>query len=154
MTRKEILEIVKKEGFYEAFESNGLKCRIIRPRLDYISIEINECFNFHWCGYVGVNKEHPFYGKGYNDEIDDSGKKIYEIFDVHGGITYASNKLHMQPEKDLWWFGFDCSHYGDMSMFGQNNPPLNEIGVYRNKEYVIEETKSLAKQLSEIALLK
>ena len=51
----------------------------------------------HRCGYVSVPKEHPWYGKDYN-EVD---------LDVHGGVTYAGMR------DDLWWFGYDCAHLGD-----------------------------------------
>ena len=52
----------------------------------------------HRCGYVGVSKYHPWYGKDYN-ETD---------LDVHGGLTYAGMR-----KDGLWWFGYDCAHLGD-----------------------------------------
>jgi hypothetical protein len=96
----------------------------------------------HRCGYVGVDKEHPFYGKEYNDEIppemldkiktvlegpigkrgiidlfcyDSDHPRIGILFDVHGGITFSSRKDDKKypVESDLWFFGFDCAHSGD-----------------------------------------
>ena len=87
----------------------------------------------HRCGYVGVPKIHPLYGKGYDDylEIKKSGIGNREIsgifpllgacldederirieayFQCHGGITYAGGGENSEyPIKsDLWWFGFE-----------------------------------------------
>ena len=37
------------------------------------------------------------------------------IIDCHGGLTYASHEENSNypVESNLWWFGFDCSHYED-----------------------------------------
>ena len=69
-----------------------------------------------WCGYVGVPRSHPMYGKHYGDvEVD-----------VHGDLTYAATCQDTSDESigichvpepgrphDVWWFGFDCGHGGD-----------------------------------------
>jgi hypothetical protein len=114
--------IVEKE-----FESNGLKCVVTFQRMG------------HRCGYVGVPKEHPLYGKDYSDYLEikktdieerevsgifpligamideDERVRIEAYFNCHGGITYASGgKYSSYPiESDLWWFGFDCGHCDD-----------------------------------------
>lgn len=44
----------------------------------------------HWCGYVGVPKGHPAYGKGY-DDVD---------VQVHGGLTFSDMCRH--PTKEMW----------------------------------------------------
>ena len=94
------------------------------------------------CGYVGLPKGHPLYGKDYSDEIEATFEEVAEkpfgkrspiqmfgfigcqpkdkielslYFDVHGGITYANggnNSTH-PIESNLWWLGFDCGHAGD-----------------------------------------
>ena len=48
-----------------------------------------------------------------DDEEDEV--KIGLYFMVHGGITYAAGgkDSHHPIDSDLWWFGFDCGHYGD-----------------------------------------
>ena len=139
------------------------------------------------CGYVGIKPTHPLYGLPYNDtipqtlmdkwqEIQDKlvGKRgaidlfilssnlknprIGILFDVHGGITYSSKS----PDypifiKDTWWFGFDCSHYGDGKDIGQIYPEdvrrhyHNFPGdVIRTLEYCISECESLSQQLTDI----
>ena len=93
----------------------------------------------HRCGYVGVPKIHPLYGKGYDDYLEikksdigdreisgifpllgacldeDERIRIEAYFQCHGGITYAGGGENSEyPIKsDLWWFGFDCGHAGD-----------------------------------------
>lgn len=93
-------------------------------------------------GYVAVPKDHPFYGKDYDDvEVD-----------VHGGLTFACPGSNITaadlPETEVlegclydldenWWvFGFDTCHYTDSL---ENWP----------REAVIAETLSLKKQLEE-----
>src|SRR4051794_33398699 len=108
------------------------------------------------CGYVGVEPSHPLYGVDYSTEIDltderrkmlerplgngspmllllacgaDEGKQRLDVlFDVHGGITFASGcQKSSDPSRgvchvpedgrpdDVWWFGFDCAHCDDLS---------------------------------------
>lgn len=114
--------IVEKE-----FESNGLKCVVTFQRLG------------HRCGYVGVPKGHPLYGKEYSDHIeikkadiedkevsgifpllgaildDDERVRIEAYFSCHGGITYSGGGEDSKYpiESNLWWFGFDCAHCDD-----------------------------------------
>lgn len=95
----------------------------------------------HRCGYVGIPKNHPLYGKDYSDYLEikksdvgdrevsgifpllgayldeDERIRIEAYFQCHGGITYAGGGEHSSYpiESDLWWFGFDCGHAGDKS---------------------------------------
>ena len=104
----------------------------------------------HWCGYVGVAKEHPLYGVDY-DTPD---------VEVHGGLTFAekcneSDKehgvCHHGPEA-LWWFGFDCAHGGDVIPdFSRRDLSWHRQSEYRDLAYVRAECARLAKQLSEVA---
>jgi len=119
----------------------------------------------HRCGYVGVDKTHPFYNLNYYDQIPKEFLYLYEetkekpigkggiinlycldsdnpeiglLFDVHGGITFSGSSEKGYPvetQEPLWFFGFDCNHYGD-----DEDP--------KSKEYVRNECKGLAKQLS------
>jgi hypothetical protein len=109
-----------------------------------------------WCGYVGVPREHPAYGKGYHD-VD---------VEVHGGLTYAHECdgiiCHVpapgMPD-DVWWLGFDCAHAGDL--VPGMDADLRSIGIadrewmrwleYRALPYVRREIESLAAQLRAIA---
>jgi hypothetical protein len=90
------------------------------------------------------------------------------LFDVHGGLTYSDScqgKICHVPAPgepdDVWWFGFDCGHLGDltpsMAALRQNPvfplslreaPPRAE--VYRDIAYVRAETQRLAEQLAEV----
>jgi hypothetical protein len=109
------------------------------------------------CGYVGVPSGHPLYGKAYGD--------IDGAFDVHGGLTF-SNRCHGAichvPEPgepdDVWWFGFDCSHFGDLAPvetsfakiipgFPMRDRSLDRMLVYKDIAYVTAEVESLAEQI-------
>lgn len=108
-------------------EATGYSCLITRhPNMG------------HLCGYVGITKDHPLYGKDYkfkipvNDEImqrevemerfpameaflyacqEDRGEMELSLaVNVHGGVTF-SGKVE---GGNLWWFGFDCAHSHDL----------------------------------------
>lgn len=100
------------------WEFEGYPCLIIKHKWG------------HLCGYVGLSKEHKFYGKDYDD--------IYA--DVHGGVTYTGNLGQLN---NVWYVGFDCAHAGDLV------PKLKMAGVYRDEAYVTEQCELLAKQLWE-----
>jgi hypothetical protein len=98
----------------------------------------------NWCGYVGVPSDHSCYKKNYDD--------VY--VDVHGGLTYSSlcdktGAICHTPEPgmpdDVWWLGFDCAHYNDMtpSLLYSDSP-----GTYRDVTYVKNEVCKLASQLN------
>jgi hypothetical protein len=66
----------------------------------------------HWCGYVGVPREHPAYGKPY-DEVDAP---------FHWDLNYAApceGAICHVPEPgmpdDVWWLGGDFGHMLDLS---------------------------------------
>lgn len=107
----------------------------------------------HWCGYAAVNPGHPWYGKHYDDDA--------VSVEIHGGITFASA---CQPEEklgehrvchtplpgepdDVWWFGFDCIHSGDLSPMEMDGL-LPRQGRYRTLNYVRAQCRSLASQLA------
>lgn len=108
----------------------------------------------HWCGYVGLPRDHPLWGVGY-DDVD---------VQVHGCLTFSDRARERWTEEsdldldpDLWWFGFDCAHLGDLvpgvlaveRRLGFGPPP--DSFVYRGPEYVGAETENLARQLMELA---
>lgn len=128
-----------------------------------------------WCGYVGIPESHPYFGKGRCDP---------PVF-IHGGLTYdglCQQQPHPygvchqaypgQPER-VWWFGFDCAHFGTdyipsftneyLSMAEEIFKEFNELfsklsmnnffeqhGTYKNIAFVKAETKSLAQQLKQL----
>jgi hypothetical protein len=115
-------------------EDTGYKCRIVRH--DHFG---------HLCGYVGIPKNHPLWGKHYSDDE-------IEGIHAHGGLTHSGED---RDDKDTWWFGFDCSHGGDLSpnmlvhLIGNGHTYTPDKGsdVYRTWEYVEREVRELSAQL-------
>lgn len=131
-------ELVEEEGDRYEFVAYGLKCLMLRhPGL------------LHWCGYVAVpsdsilaRKTKSYYYSESELGLTDFEQDINNI-SVHGGITYVGNR---NKDEVLYW-GFDCGHAGDES------PGMDSLfngDIYRNKEYVVEECKNLARQLLKI----
>ena len=86
------------------------------------------------CGYIIIDKRHPWYGKHYTDLN----------LDIHGGITYS------KPENNNWRLGFDCGHCFDLPDPGYEqayHKLLKEAGATNKSiEYVEEQCKSLCEQ--------
>jgi len=160
------------------FEHNGLMCVVT-----FSTMGIR-------CGYVGIPKSHPLYGKDYTDHLDikkedidkpisgtfalfsaifdtDERIRIDAYFTCHGGITYSDggDNSTYPIESNLWWFGFDCGHYGDAEdldlaydLFPEyreqiiQDKALEEKypieGTIRDLEYVTENCIELADQLN------
>lgn len=116
------------------------------------------------CGYVGIPFSHKYHGADYCD-VD---------VDVHGGLTFASLCDEEHPEgichvpapgrpDNVWWLGFDCSHFMDemplsdhrRRQAGIEPPRWPEVvpgrSGYKTVPYVITEVTSLAAQLKELA---
>lgn len=139
------------------FVAHGLACFVLR----HFSAG-------SWCGYVGVPREHPWYGMDWTAP----GSKTREL-DAHMGINYsqpcAGQICHVpapgMPD-DVWWFGFDCDHLFDLApgrlarnrrihaeMGSPVDGPFREIDmreVYRPLPYVRAEAEHLAEQLAAI----
>ncbi|HEY9155552.1 MAG TPA: hypothetical protein VIM69_10495 [Opitutaceae bacterium] len=93
-----------------------------------------------WCGYIRVPASHPMVP---NDNLE-----------CHGGITWNQNKAPWMNEEDKGWFwyGFDCSHYLDLSpqdvfkdLFDQDS--WRREYRYKDLPYVKQNINSLAQQL-------
>ncbi len=114
-------------------EETGLPCIIRRNDMGAL------------CGYVGVSKGHPYYGKHW-DEVNPK---------VHGGITFTNkcqedehgicHKVESGEDDDVWWLGFDCAHAGDF--VPRHSRLMNEFEKYRDVNYVKDQISFLAKQL-------
>ena len=138
----------------------------------------------HRCGYVGLPSTHVLYGVAYSQHtpylkmnmqrstekmgpiqlLCAAGKSEAElaspeyVFEVHGGLTYSGNGHGTYPvESELWWFGYDCAHAGDLpepdSRMGKVYADMafsQREGVIRTLDFCIDECESLAKQLSEV----
>lgn len=122
--------------------ATGLDCLIVRNLMGAL------------CGYVGVLPGHPRHGQDYHDTDD---------LDVHGGITFAAGCDEDDPDgvchvpepgrpADVWWFGFDCSHYRDFVPYLATQPSfpasLVKDATYRDIPYVQGECAHLAEQLA------
>ena len=130
--------------------------------------------DMHHCGYIGVEKSHPFYGKSYDDRsgINKSfmkdrvvGKRspidllIYRmekeddvsvgyLFDVHGGVTYADGGDNYPIKlKDIWWFGFDCAHLGDKNL--NDDFPGDTESTFKDVDYCVDELINFSKQMKQ-----
>jgi hypothetical protein len=124
-------------------EATGLPCLAVRNRQ-------------HWCGYVGISKNHPLFEKEYSN--------IEQDLIVHGGLTFADHcaktsdpskhvcHLVESGEDDhVWWLGFDCAHSGDISDFIRTYERIAGYPeAYRTLQYVENECRQLAQQLIEI----
>lgn len=128
LTEAELLQKkIDKEGTLRLWKHSELYCLIWRhPHL------------LHLCGYVGVTKENPLYGKGY-DHVD---------VEVHGGLTWNGQRDWFKLE-DVWWFGFDCAHYGDLTPYNVTKyfGAISSGEEYRDMEYVESEVNNLAEQI-------
>jgi len=125
MIRKEVLDIIKKEGDYKEFTYRTIKCFIQRNHH-------TGCLN----GYIHLPKCLP--------KID-----IYSLI-VHGGITYEN----IEDDGTLV-IGFDTNHINDLSitlfdMMLKYNMNSHTTDVYRTMDFVINEIESLVDDLDKI----
>lgn len=103
----------------------------------------------HWCGYVGVPRGHLIY-KVHYDRVD--------AF-VHGGLTFGRMD---RIKSGYYYVGFDCAHYNDYvpgyeALFSEiGGPPKSyqSFAIYRDYNFVKNETQELANQLMICALNK
>lgn len=138
--------------------ATGLACIVLRQDDGTLS------------GYVAVDYGHPLWGFAFDAVPSAIGKA------PHRGIDYAELCSHTGPERirvchtrpaqmqrnapqgadaagydDKWWFGFSTSEPGDLVPNGAKPQLHREEGeVYRNLDYVFEQTRTLAAQLSSV----
>jgi hypothetical protein len=96
-------------------------------RTDWLPCDVKHGYG---CGYIGLPKEHPWYGKDY-DEL--------AHVTVHGGLTWVANYVSARPVDGLWWLGFNTNHWED------NAENCNEA-------YCLEQLEWLKKQALEAAI--
>lgn len=122
-------------------EATGLPCLVKRGLLGA------------WCGYVGVPRSHPLYGKHYSEiELDDQ---------PHGGLTFSGrcqegderdsicHIVEKGEDDDVWWLGFDCAHLGPDLAPGMHRYLNKDLGGhYWTIDEVKAETARLARTLS------
>lgn len=115
-------------------EATGLPCLITRTEE-----------TGHLCGYVGVPKSHPLFEKDfYQPDVS-----------VHGGLTYSAHCqghiCHVVEEGEddnIWWFGFDAMHGGDLMPRMSGSRWVFGTPVYRDWSYMEREVLDLANQLN------
>jgi hypothetical protein len=124
------------EPDYLEFQYFGYKCHIARNSVGAL------------CGYVHLPKDHPWYGKDYDDLS----------VSVHGGLTFS------REIEGAWVIGYDCSHAQDVSptterllkdmrKTNERYRKFCEIlsPTYKNMAFCQKECKSLAQQAHEAA---
>jgi len=126
-----------------------------------------------WNGYVGLPLGHPLHG------VEEDG--LYDLADVHGGITWVNCHLPTMQPDGYWWLGFDTAHAGDLvpgmdmlpddvkeriskmarelvaALFDMNPEDLDDTPMeeeYRDAEYVAAEVSYLASQLAVVSMFK
>lgn len=117
----------------------------------------------HWCGYVGVDSDHPLYFE------DDQVPSV----NVHYGLTFAGACMPAETEETgvchvpdegepdhVWWFGFDCAHCEDYSPLDQQRADergypftISPEQSYKTLDFVKAECANLALQLHRIQTL-
>lgn len=154
--------------------------RPMAHRCGYVGVEEGHpLYGKHYNSYLDIKKEDVMDREisGIIPLIcaaldEDDRIRIDAYFHVHGGITYSDGGENSEYPilSDLWWFGFDCGHSGDSNDYTEakklfssdievirrieNNERLDKeypvYGKIRSCEYVREECKKLADQLSEM----
>lgn len=129
----------------------------------------NYPMDFGWGqGYVLLPRNHPFYGKDY-DDID---------VDVHGGLTFgckfeSKNFLKWIKNQEIggdvtrenfenfdgfWIIGFDTNHLGDNKMMCPKSYVLREAEnlleqCVNNRKYIIKLRKAKLKRIASVMAL-
>lgn len=118
-----------------------------------------------WCGYVGVDESHPWYGidtfdplpggESPNAEIKANRKIEYAAFCVEG--DEATSVCHVPGPGDpehVWWFGFNCAGEADLNPVEAAEARARGAGdeqfrgkTYRTLGYVAHCCAELAAQL-------
>ena len=79
--------------------------------------KIDNKYHLHYCGYVGIPRFHPLYGKvndfGGTSWIEEDGMERDNVLNVHGGITFTGYKRPWGTQ--FFFVGFDTAHYNDIN---------------------------------------
>lgn len=146
-----------------------------KTKAGYPALVVRHAMMGNLCGYVFVNKVHPWHGVAYSscagepvcdeDERWDCEHRPESKIEVHAGLTYSGDKMaplgatiDVAP---LWGFGFDCGHAFDYqpgmaAIVGDSLAKKLAQGIgghaveYRDLAYVMEQCESLAAQLKTV----
>ena len=132
---------------------------------DFVDIEgkayhlvVNRSHMGNLNGYVGVKRQHPWFGLHYDDN------KLRNI-EVHGGLTYSNKAEWEGMKKKYWYFGFDTAHAWDIvpqleemkKMHGL--PDFEELfpsfgsffkSTYKDLNFVSNEVNDLFEQIKQV----
>ena len=119
------------------FEHAGLHCLLHRSWLGF------------WCGYVGVEKNHPFYGVSRHDlpNLSVHGGKVTYTDACEGAICHVPKP---GESEHLWWIGFDCGCGFDLIPRLHRDLQTRIRPTYRDLKYVREQTERLANQIASV----
>ena len=132
----ELKNIIKEEGNFKIISHKGIIGLILRPNQVHRMEECRDPFRkaINLTGYALIPADTPL-GKKF---ISMGEHKIDDKIFVHGGITL------FKVMDDVLWIGFDCAHAGDLVWIEEFARPTD---IYRTKEYVEEQVRSLIEQL-------
>lgn len=112
----------------------------------------------HLCGYVGLTRYHPCYGRS-----DFAGMDVPS----HHGITFTGH-VHLsseerlsspscryaaEPADTLWWVGFDCGHLSDLQPGMLIYNAVFGDGIYRDLPYVEQVVTDMARYFAGFAAI-
>lgn len=139
-------------------KATGLDCLIVRGPSGAL------------CGYVGVAPGHPYHGLDYFGCPEGCSESCCNHspesrVEVHGGLTFSAPCDEGRPDgegichvplpgrpADVWWLGFDCAHYGDVSpAYAAKYAFAFSDGYYKSVGYVRCEVARLAERLASVA---
>jgi hypothetical protein len=91
----------------------------------------------HPTAYIGIPKEHKYYGKHYEDIS----------IEVHGGLTFSEEDFMFNPiQLDIWWIGWDYAHYGDYTPPLSNSRDTTKLRKWTTEE-IYQEVLNVIEQL-------
>jgi hypothetical protein len=106
--------------------------------------------------YIAHCEEAKKYPRGDSARFVKEWRRVIDDYDrwrlrMHGRAICHSPGLG-EPD-DVWWFGFDCAHSGDLV---PGMPLYTGLagGVYRDQAYVRGECAKLAAQLAQVDVIK
>lgn len=177
MNKEELSQLIKKEGDIHEFDHNGLKCVVKRNQLlvwtGYVGVSpAHALYGYDHSDIIPVTDKLLNRGvdpkkislvsfmmfcatKLKDDKLNKNDIPLNAVIRAYRGINYSESELYhldnklYSNEDNLWWFGFDCGHQGDLIPVWLEEDKIQAQGnsIYRNKEFVIKETKLLAEEL-------
>ena len=109
----------------------------------------------HPCSYIGVPKNHKFFGLGYDEIYEKYG---YDALDVHGGITYTDPDMYPNPVflPDVFWVGWDYGHSGDWASYYEEEVLKGTLSYHQKNDHkwtlkeLQKEMKKALKKIKEV----